>query len=408
VKLNESSVDRAHGPRQHLLVKRLLTLVAAVPLVLPAAAHAAVTVTFGPTTTVRMDGAGDVATLSREGTMLRVQGTATPQTDQSWPADGIIKVSVSIRTAQGTTTVLDLRGGDLGMPVEFAGDPAGVDQAQIISGAASRAVRMGSQGINLDGGTVPDVTLGGMDRVSYTGDAGVDDVRANGGVAVGSDPLTIPVKLDGGAGNDILVGGAAGDELRGGPGDDYIDARDGASDVVDCGGNATGTDTVEADAVDKISACDPAGPAPPTRPEPPAPPGPAPDPPAQPVSPSSPPAQPPRSTPGRAVVALAFGEVRLLRVKGTGTLVPVRCAQTASGFCRGRLEIRPRRGTRALGRASFSLLPGQRIRLRVELTSAALISLKRTGALRATLVVTVRDRNGPAPRRVIATTVRRK
>ena len=55
--------------------------------------------------------------------------------------------------------------------------------------------------------------------------------------------------LDGGSDSDVLLGGAGHDDLRGGQGADIIHARDGESDVVDCG---PGADTVRADPIDLI------------------------------------------------------------------------------------------------------------------------------------------------------------
>jgi hypothetical protein len=55
------------------------------------------------------------------------------------------------------------------------------------------------------------------------------------------------------AGNDTVDGGAGNDVLRSGDGDDTIRARDGFADFVACG---AGTDTVEADTLDRLEECE--------------------------------------------------------------------------------------------------------------------------------------------------------
>jgi hypothetical protein len=57
----------------------------------------------------------------------------------------------------------------------------------------------------------------------------------------------------GGSGPDRIAGGRGRDVLRGNGGDDVIDARDGAADRVNCG---AGTDTVLADAADRVRRCE--------------------------------------------------------------------------------------------------------------------------------------------------------
>ena len=57
--------------------------------------------------------------------------------------------------------------------------------------------------------------------------------------------------LDGGAGDDVLSGDQGADALAGGPGSDRIASRDGEADSVTC---ADGTDSVDADTVDRVAA----------------------------------------------------------------------------------------------------------------------------------------------------------
>ncbi len=66
-------------------------------------------------------------------------------------------------------------------------------------------------------------------------------------------------RIDGGAGDDVLrgqdgrdliIGGTGSDKINSGAGDDVIRAADGEVDTIDCG---LGTDTVEADRIDRIA-----------------------------------------------------------------------------------------------------------------------------------------------------------
>jgi Ca2+-binding RTX toxin-like protein len=111
--------------------------------------------------------------------------------------------------------------------------------------------------------------------------------------------------LQGGSGNDLLRGNKGVDNHNGGPGDDYIDTRGNAGDVVTCG---AGTDTVIADVEDSVGPdCEivdrggAVAPPPPTTP------------------PSSPPPAPPLS----AAVLLGAAEFR--------TLARGACAQNKLG-----------------------------------------------------------------------------
>ena len=103
-----------------------------------------------------------------------------------------------------------------------------------------------------DGGAGNDTLEGGGLMLGGDGDDHFSSELANG----------LPVRQDGGPGNDVLMGGNGADRLVGGPGvdsisggagNDYIDARDGEADTVDCG---LGRDTVVADKVDTLSGCE--------------------------------------------------------------------------------------------------------------------------------------------------------
>lgn len=118
--------------------------------------------------------------------------------------------------------------------------------------------------------------LGGDDRIFSTGttrnraDGGPgNDTIESGGLLLGgdgNDRLTsaiandLPVRQDGGPGDDLLVGRYGNDRLAGGPGrdrmsggsgNDYLNARDGEVDTVHCGDGRA--DRVVADRADKVA-----------------------------------------------------------------------------------------------------------------------------------------------------------
>ena len=63
------------------------------------------------------------------------------------------------------------------------------------------------------------------------------------------------VQLAGLDGDDEITGGTAEERLSGGPGNDRIDARDGAPDTVDCGGQLLDWAAVDIDAEASITGC---------------------------------------------------------------------------------------------------------------------------------------------------------
>ncbi len=75
-------------------------------------------------------------------------------------------------------------------------------------------------------------TLGGNDTLSVAPD------------------VTLPLDVDGGAGNDLLQGGAGSDTVDGGDGDDRLELRDG---VADFGRGGAGNDFAVMDAIDAHS-----------------------------------------------------------------------------------------------------------------------------------------------------------
>ncbi|MEA2427451.1 MAG: TolB protein [Thermoleophilaceae bacterium] len=88
-----------------------------------------------------------------------------------------------------------------------------------------------------------DVLRGGAGADCLSGGSGKD--KLSGGP--GND------RLSGGAGKDVISAGSGRNTVSGGAGDDKINVRNGRKDVVSCG---AGSDSVRADRVDKLRACE--------------------------------------------------------------------------------------------------------------------------------------------------------
>jgi Ca2+-binding RTX toxin-like protein len=71
-------------------------------------------------------------------------------------------------------------------------------------------------------------------------------------VLVGDD---LTMRLSGEDGDDLITGGAGPEQLLGGLGNDRIDARDGTSDTIDCGGQLLDHATVDVGAEAAITRC---------------------------------------------------------------------------------------------------------------------------------------------------------
>ena len=80
--------------------------------------------------------------------------------------------------------------------------------------------------------------------------ARLDTLDGDDSVTLTGAPASV---VYGGDGNDTIVGGPSTDRLYGDAGNDAIDARDGKSDVVDCG---AGDDRAQLDAIDTATNCE--------------------------------------------------------------------------------------------------------------------------------------------------------
>jgi hypothetical protein len=206
-------------------------------------------------------------------------------------------------------------------------------------------------GTMIDGGTGDD-TIAGSDVN--------DDIRGGDG----------DDRLDGADGSDEVVGGAGRDRLSGGFGDDALTSRDGVAEPVDCG---AGTDSVLADPVDVLTACESDGSVTPS-------PGPGPG----------------AAAADRTAPSVSLGlpgrPHRIRTVLRRGLLVSVRCSEACTirtRLYRGSARSRSLdTSTRRLGHSGRA-----RVRLRVEGATQRdrLRSLRRT---RLTVRVTVTDPAG--------------
>ena len=127
----------------------------------------------------------------------------------------------------GTVLVLDLSGGpftgsggDLDLDVDLGSGT--IDRLVVIGSAGAEHVVVGIRSIDLNRGPASaddDVLLTAVERIQIETGDGDDEVDARGS--------TVPMIIDGGAGNDDLVGAGRPDVLAGGPGDDTLDAAGG-------------------------------------------------------------------------------------------------------------------------------------------------------------------------------------
>jgi len=130
-------------------------------------------------------------------------------------------------------------GGDDGQPDNVVVDgTSGDDVVSVTGGGSNLRVAGLSALVSVSGG------IAGSDRLTVDALAG-DDVIDASGVAAGAIPLT----LDGGDGDDVILGGAGDDTLLGGAGDDVLIGGPG-NDAIDGGpGSNIVLDSLRADTV---------------------------------------------------------------------------------------------------------------------------------------------------------------
>jgi hypothetical protein len=146
---------------------------------------------------------------------------------------GTFTIAGSTLVYNGDADVDQISGFDTGTTfrfTRFGGPPLGGDIPCIVS-PDNQTVDCPKAGIGL-----VVLALGGGDDVA--------SVSAN---------VTVPVRFDGGDGNDGLFGGGGTDVFLGGAGDDNVVSRDGKGESVDCG---AGHDTAISDDADTRISCE--------------------------------------------------------------------------------------------------------------------------------------------------------
>jgi hypothetical protein len=140
-----------------------------------------------------------------------------------------------------------------GSTLVYEGD-AGVDQISgFDTGTSIRFTRFGGAAL----GGAPPCDVSPDQQTVDCPKAGIGlVVLALGGdddVAAVSSNVSIPVRFDGGDGNDGLFGGGGTDAFLGGAGNDNVVSRDGRGEQVDCG---AGLDTAISDDADTRTSCE--------------------------------------------------------------------------------------------------------------------------------------------------------
>jgi hypothetical protein len=178
------------------------------------------------------------------GSLNGLASSSTIEADVSGAKPGMLKLSFLVASAEAIAPTVAVSVSLL--PCAVAGTAAGdritgTPERDTICGFGGYDV-INSLGANdwIDGGTEADTVHGGPGDDTIHGEYGPDVLYGD----AGNDTITGGVGTDtiyGGAGNDHISGGLFADHLLGGPGNDFIDARDGYRDFVDCG---PGNDTV--------------------------------------------------------------------------------------------------------------------------------------------------------------------
>ncbi|MBL8914949.1 MAG: calcium-binding protein [Archangium sp.] len=137
---------------------------------------------------------------------------------------------------------LFLRGtaGATGIAINLLG--GGSDAVQFRMSTSRDTVRAGANGIDVSADNTRDVTLAGVAALTFTLGDGDDVFNASYAGALGA-PLTLPLTVFGGAGDDQLTGGDGNDTLNGDTGNDTLS---GGASLIDSDVfvGAAGADTV--------------------------------------------------------------------------------------------------------------------------------------------------------------------
>jgi Ca2+-binding RTX toxin-like protein len=287
--------------------------------------------------------------------------------------------AISAITVSGGTGSDSITGGDSSDVIDGGFGPDtinggnGIDQVTYAGRTVGVSVDLGRSGA--DDGSGDDGAVGARDTVN-TGDiegvmggSGADDLRGR------SDSEL----LDGGPGDDTLNALGAADTVLGGEGFDNIEARDGATDDVDCG---PGDDAATTDPVDSRVNCDSPPPAPET------------------VLVTLPPPPAPPTPPARAIADLGYTFAAGRRATTLRNIVlEAEPGARVTASCRTRRGRRCTR-TRDLARATAA----RELRLRgfeskpLPVGAKLTIQVTKDGAIGVVKTLTVRRRQAPAVR----------
>ena len=140
-----------------------------------------------------------------------------------------------------------------GSTLVYNADPGDVDQISgFDTGTSYRFTRFGGASVGPGAGcTAPDNNT--IDCTKTGVSLVVLALGDQNDVAAVSANVTVPVRFDGGDGNDGLFGGGGVDTFLGGDGNDNVISRDGRGESVDCG---SGLDTAISDDADTRTSCE--------------------------------------------------------------------------------------------------------------------------------------------------------
>ena len=165
--------------------------------------------------------------------------------------------TIDVTGSSGTNTVIfDYINGSfaagtsqaVGVTVDLV---SGTNDALKIRGTTGTdTMALGDLGISINSGSSLDMEFSNVDEFTFSLGAGNDSFTAQGGLGSG-DPVTTPVEVYGGEGNDVLIGSDGDDTIDGGEGNDTITGALGddtlagglGNDTFDEGAADSGSDT---------------------------------------------------------------------------------------------------------------------------------------------------------------------
>ncbi|HEX8103993.1 MAG TPA: hypothetical protein VF533_15350, partial [Solirubrobacteraceae bacterium] len=246
---------RSTRPRTYVPAAAALTAALALAAA-PGSAQAAASCTFdaaGAKVAVDASGLGTAARLSRTpGGAIQLDGAAcgaatvtTTDTIVVTGGSGLQQIVVdlsggafapgkTVETGTGAISEIELAV-DGGTGLEF---PLG-DELRVVGGAAADTFRFTGKDVLLNADSDADVTTTDVEALAAEGGGGADHLLGDGAA-----PASLPLRLDGGAADDVLAGGDADDVLEGGAGDD-VETGNAGRDTFREGTAANGADSLD-------------------------------------------------------------------------------------------------------------------------------------------------------------------